>query len=196
MKNILFTITILLCGFMTANSQTIINFSANQTEELAANAGSDAIITSGEPVALGENPTATGGTEPYSYSWSDGSTEISTEANPSVSPEESTIYTLVVTDNASCSATANITLRIVITTIDDFTKDELKIYPNPASDLFTVDYSGENSSISLYSENGKLIWTKSLNGKTSFSAPRSPGVYLLKINDGDKESVRRIVISK
>ena len=196
MKRNLLTITILLLGFISANSQTIITFSANQADELEANAGSDTDITSGESVTLGESPSAIGGTEPYSYSWSNGSTEVSTEANPSVNPEATTTYTLVVTDNATCTATANVTISIVITGINDFTRDELNIYPNPATDRFTIDYRGENGSISLFSEQGKHLWTMPLSGKTTFSAPRIPGVYMLKINASGKESMRRIVVSK
>ena len=196
MKNILLTITILVFGLISANSQTIITFSANQADELVANAGEDSEINSGQTATLGGNPSATGGTAPYSYSWSDGSTDVSSEANPSLNPAETTTYTLVVTDNATCTSTDNITINIIVTEINDFSGDELKIYPNPSTDRFTIEYLGENCTISLLDEHGKHLWTMTLSGKTSFSAPHMPGTYLLKINAMGRESVRRIIVSK
>lgn len=196
MKKILFTGILLLFGFLSTHSQTMITFFANQASKLEANSGNDAEITFGKSVTLGTNPSATGGTAPYSYSWNDSNSYFSSESNPSVSPEETTTYTLLVTDSNICTATDKITISISLTGINHFTEDELQMYPNPATDRFTIDYREENCTISLFENNGKLIWTKPLNGKATFSAPHTHGIYLLKINASGKESVRRIVISK
>lgn len=196
MKKILFAVTLLLFGFLSARAQTRITFSANQANKLEAKSGNDTEIALGESVTLGTIPSASGGTAPYSYSWNDGNSDFSSESNPLVSPEESTTYTLLVTDNSTCTATDNITISIGVTGINNSTEDELQIYPNPAADRFTIDYREENCTISLFDKNGKLMWTRSLNGKATFSAPHIPDIYLLKINASGKESVRRIVISK
>ena len=151
---------------------------------------------SGTPVSLGGTPAATGGTEPYTYSWSDNNSFISTDANPLVTPEQNTTYNLVVTDNNSCTATDEISISINTSGINDFKEDKLRIYPIPATDMFTVEHEGGTCNISLIDENGKLLWTLQLNGKSSFAAPRNPGVYFLKINYGEKEAVRTIIITK
>ncbi len=196
MKKILFTVTFLLFGFLSASAQTKITFYSNQTNKLEAKSGSDAEITSGESVTLGTIQSATGGTEPYSYSWNDGNSDFSSESNPLVSPEETTTYTLLVTDNNTCTTTDTITISISVTGIPNFTEDELQVYPNPTTDRFTVDYREKNCTISLFDKNGKLMWSRPLYGKATFSAPHTPGIYLLKVNASGKESVRRIVISK
>ncbi|SER24556.1 DUF4347 domain-containing protein [Neolewinella agarilytica] len=54
----------------------------------------------GTPVMIGGAPTASGGSGGgYVYDWNDGAFTI---ANPTVSPTESTIYTVRVTDGAGC----------------------------------------------------------------------------------------------
>ena len=196
MKKILFTVTLLLFGYLSVHAQTKITVYANQASKLEAKSGNDTEIAIGESVTLGTIPSATGGTIPYSYSWNDGTNDFSSESNPLVSPEEITTYALLVTDNRTCTATDNITISIGVTAINNFTEDELRIYPNPATDGLTIDYGEENCVVSLFDQNGKLMWARLLNGKTTFSTPYTPGIYLLKINASDKERVRRIVITK
>ena len=61
-------------------------------------------VCSGQGVTLGSSPTATGGTPPYTYSWTGGALAT---ANPVVNPTISTLYTVQVTDSNGCTATAN-----------------------------------------------------------------------------------------
>ncbi len=64
------------------------------------NAGGTVITCPGSAVTLGASPTASGGNPPFvSYEWDMGADDI---ANPVVSPNANTIYTLIVTDNAGC----------------------------------------------------------------------------------------------
>jgi hypothetical protein len=196
MKNTILLLVLFLFRFLTAHTQTIITISANQADRLEAIAGNDTVISPGESVSLGASHSALGGTEPYSYSWDDGSSDISTESNPSVNPSATITYTLFVIDKQTCTATDSITISIISTGINDFTENELKIYPNPATDMFTIDYHGENCTISLLDEQGKYLWRKPINGKTSFSAPGTSGNYILKINASGKEIVKKIIVSK
>lgn len=196
MKRILLTITVLLFGIAITQAQTIITLSADQPSKLEAHAGSDTATFLDDPVTLGDNPAAVGGTEPYSCIWSNGNSFISTEANPSVYPSENTTYILTVIDSSMCIATDEISISIDFTGIDDLYGKALRIYPNPTTHRFTVEHSGTDCLISLVNEKGIRLWTKPLGGKASFVAPSTPGIYFLRIDDGEKELVRRVVVSK
>lgn len=76
------------------------NFLEAQTP-LAINAGSDTVICPGTTTQLGGSPTATGGTPPYTYTWTP-NTNISNPAapNPFVNPVIPRWYVLKVKDAA------------------------------------------------------------------------------------------------
>ncbi len=90
----------------------------NVTNTIVAEAGNN--VTTCEnaagnviPVGIGGSPTGSGGTGPYTYSWTPtGGLDNSNAANPNASPSATTVYTVVVTDNLGCSATDNVTVTI------------------------------------------------------------------------------------
>jgi len=62
-----------------------------------------------------------------------------------------------------------------ITAVKEFT-----VYPNPASDMFYIQ-TNNRANISLTDRSGKIIVTKSIEGKGSIDVSRVPaGVYYLK----------------
>ena len=63
---------------------------------LRVNAGIDATIFQGQSVTL--SATAAGGTPPYSYSWSDGTSTVGTSSSITASPAVDTTYTCTATD--------------------------------------------------------------------------------------------------
>ena len=75
----------------------------------SASGGSNHAICNGESVAIGGSPTASGGNAPYTYAWSGGASPV---ANPTVSPLTTTTYTVTVTDNKGCIATASTTVTV------------------------------------------------------------------------------------
>ena len=84
----------------SAVSEIIINASAAPTVD--AGGASLGILQTcpGNAVTIGGSPSASGGTAPYTYAWSNGA---GTSANASVSPTQNTIYTLTVTDANGCT---------------------------------------------------------------------------------------------
>jgi len=202
MKKLLSSLTIVLFGLVPMRGQTTIIFSAKQAYKLEANAGSNTDITSGESVTLGGNPAATGGTEPYSYSWSNGSNSVSTEANPLLTPVETTTYTLLVTDNATCTAASNSTINIGVLGINDFTEDELKVYPNPTTNkLFIQSNTDINSdlSITIYDNTGRILYSQKLEDLLANSIHEidisafTHGIYILQINNSKSITIKKII---
>lgn len=84
---------------------------------LAANAGVDKALSPGTPSAvLGATPAVTGGTGPYTYSWSPGTGLSSpTDANPTVTTTAATTtYTLIVTDSLLATATDSVVVTYTV----------------------------------------------------------------------------------
>ena len=81
--------------------------------ELIAKAGDDKPINLGETVQIGGNPTASGGTSPYTYSWQPADTlDNPTSSNPNATPTETTTYTVTVTDANGCVDTDEVTVIV------------------------------------------------------------------------------------
>ncbi len=77
------------------------------------NAGADTAICAGQSVALGGNPTATGGTTPYSFDWTPATgLNNATAANPTATPAATTTYTLTVTDAKGGQVTDAVTVTV------------------------------------------------------------------------------------
>jgi hypothetical protein len=77
-----------------------------------ANAGTDQVNTGGG-VTIGGNPTATGGTSPYTYVWSPATgLNSAAVANPFANPSNTTTYYLTVTDSKGCTATDNVLVTV------------------------------------------------------------------------------------
>ena len=78
-----------------------------------ASVNNDTSVCAGGSVALGGNPTASGGAGNYTYMWSPG-TGLSnvTVSNPNAFPTTTTTYCVTVTDTAHCSASVCQTVTV------------------------------------------------------------------------------------
>ncbi len=95
------------CG--TTNAST--NFSVYPVP--VANAGNPQTICAGTSVSLGGSPTASGGTGPYTYSWTSVPAGFtSTQANPTVSPAVSTTYNVTISDSRGCTASNSVLITV------------------------------------------------------------------------------------
>lgn len=105
-----------LGAYAQAQQMVTINLGINQPAALVADAGNSSTgidICEGDTALLGGNPTAMGGTAPYTYAWSPGTGLSSTTvANPLAVPGTSTTYALQVMDGNNCTSTASVTVNV------------------------------------------------------------------------------------
>lgn len=78
---------------------------------------------------------------------------------------------------------------------------DFNIYPNPSSDMVTIDFSqqtieGNNASINIFNLNGQCVMTHPCNGQqTSFSVSGlREGVYIVKFSNSKINESKRLVI--
>ena len=79
-----------------------------------ADAGHDTVFCGPGTLILGGHPAGSGGTAPLTYSWSpDSSLDQSNAPNPQASPQETSEYTLTVSDANGCSASDMLRVTIL-----------------------------------------------------------------------------------
>lgn len=154
------------------------------------------------------NLTAVGQSHPFSYNWSNGSTNQDLHEIPAGN------YAVTVTDTIGCVSIMNITINSVeiqdtSTEVPDFTgpflnnliKDSdlshiIILYPNPAYSLINI--SSENLrgeyNVELYNGYGIIIRKMKLNfgsqSKQSINLDQLlPGIYFIRLENGDKNFI-------
>jgi len=81
--------------------------------------------------------------------------------------------------------------------LTDFEVENVIVYPNPAKDHIdiTLNYSGENQQITLMSAKGATI--KKMNATSNLTtldvSGLAPGVYILQIDNGEKQYTKKFV---
>lgn len=139
--------------------------------------------------------TPSGGTSPYTYSWSPGGC---TSANcTGLTPG---VYTVTITDANGCTQTAADTVGNSVGINTVFSDNKIAFYPNPATSQVTIDFNAEKSSLiqlSIVNLIGEKIYTESINenakSKTISLQSFASGVYFLNVEiDGQKISHKLI----
>lgn len=155
-----------------------------------ADAGQDLIITKGDEVNIGGNPTALVN---ESVQWSPdlyflGSTN---EYNPLVRPDEDVTYVVEVTSSLGCTASDTINVKVnPIKLVDGFTPND-----DGVNDLWRLRYLDEfpNATVEVYNRWGQLVyqsngyavpWDGRYKGK---DLPVGTYYYLIDLNDDSVE---------
>lgn len=77
--------------------------------------------------------------------------------------------------------------------VSETLNNELKLYPNPVSDVLNVDVPSSNSStLEIYAIDGKKVYTKSVNGTNTTQvdvSKFSKGMYILKLLSTESEEI-------
>ncbi len=142
-----------------------------------------------------------GGTPPYTYSWSNG--QSSTSANPTntITGLAAGNYNVQVTDGNGCSVSRS----VLVSTNTGFKEQELdalvSVYPNPSKDIITVEFSSvkEAKTCELYNVIGSKMESYTINGKQRLLIDLtnySKGIYFLRINVDGTMITKKIILTK
>jgi hypothetical protein len=81
----------------------------------------------------------------------------------------------------------------------------LKIYPNPVASTLMLSYSSSSTEplqITIYDENGKIVYTEMVNetgGQVNKSISLSgyaPGIYFVNLLQGNQQETKKIIVGK
>jgi len=138
--------------------------------------------------------TVTGGAAPYTFQWSNGST------NEDLVDLQDGEYSVIVTDANGCSIQVDVLVGKTVTGLNDMEEDLLSYYPNPTKSFLNIELNLSNPSgitIEMVDLTGKLILVKEfeelkyLNYRLDVSGFVS-GVYFLQIRTKYSRHVERI----
>lgn len=148
---------------------------------------------------VGNNLTAlvTGGTEPYTYNWSNG---VNGPGNNNISFGD---YTVTVTDAKGCVAIE--TFSFSATGINKEQKLSLQVYPNPASAMGGVNVQltlneSTTATIQLLNTQGQVVSSRNAtlqSGSNVINVPAAnlpAGVYYLQLSTPETNTTTRVVI--
>lgn len=147
----------------------------------------------------------------YDWNWGDGSSN-STGPNPSHVYSTAGYYNICVTitDGNGCSDTYCDNSTYIYKTMDMITinvvdqlptginiaeSNLLKIYPNPANNILTIETEGGSGTYQLNDITGKLVQQGSITAtKQSIDiSSLGKGIYILSLSDGEQQVNRKIV---
>lgn len=142
--------------------------------------------------------TMSGGTPPYTYSWSGPNSFTSGFEDPS--GLEAGSYNCTVTDGNGCTHTIN-GVEVGSQLSFDEVSILFNIFPNPSNGVFQVQLlnTDEDVTVSVTDITGRLIFSDRIAGKSLFSidiSEKAEGTYFLQITDGEKQTSKPIIYQK
>ena len=166
--------------------------------QLIANAGIDTTVCFGYYLNLGGNPTATGGTSPYQYSWTIDPDSVS---NPLILAQISTSISVTVTDAQGCTASDTMMLTVEKCT-GIFSPEEnysVGIFPNPNDGLFVLNVEermvNAGNELIVYDVLGQEVYRRNIIAaqENLDLTDVSNGIYQVLVKSGKFSIERKIV---
>lgn len=202
-NKVIFLLSAFMFFSMIAQSQTYVVIPIEQPSELIADAGADVEILPAGNVIIGGDPTASGGTADYLYSWSPNeSLDDNTLANPVASPTETTIYSVLITDVNGCTGSDELTVTLTVSVNDLISGVSYSIYPNPSMDYISLELTSENLSenlkIKIVNNTGQTIMSENVKFENKLIkqfeiSNYSKGLYFIIIQ-GEKTNISKSFI--
>jgi gliding motility-associated-like protein len=171
-----YTVTVTDANGCTVTETVVINV----IPDVFADAGTAQSVCNGDPATL--TGSASGGTAPFSYSWSNGVNQ----ASQTVSPGTTTTYTLTVTDANGCTATSNVTVSVTD-------------YPNVTVSPDTDICSGGSTTLSA-SGGATYSWSpadglSSTNIPNPVASPASTTTYTVTVSNAQCSSTGTVTVT-
>ena len=151
-------------------------------------------ITASQSFGTATVDSVTGGTKPYTITWSNG---VSGANDTSLVPGT---YIASVTDSNGCAVTDTVKIIKIngIVTVDGGIA--FSIYPNPARTEVVVNLHGTNTDavVSLTDVLGMTLVSTHLTASplTMDLSPYSSGIYFIEVSQGGQKAVRKLIITK
>ncbi|MFN4123784.1 MAG: T9SS type A sorting domain-containing protein [Flavobacteriales bacterium] len=202
MKVLIFTLLAIIGKMSDISAQVIFEFQHSQAPELRITPYSDQAILINQSITLNQNPAATGGTAPYTFSWSPSAgLDNSTIPNPVASPSTSTTYTFQVTDSKGCTASRQITI-IVESPLNtaDANANQAMLYPNPTKDQCVLRWPNQGKvQIEITDINGRMLEKQNQlnNQQEDIRVDLStfePGIYFINAFDEQLKMQFKIIL--
>ncbi len=145
--------------------------------------------------------TGSGGSGSYNYLWDSGTGGQTTATATGL--QSNTIYSVTLSDMNSCTDTSDIMIIISHIIIEN-KKEQIKIYPNPASQKLYVETSFEietELSLSIFNASGKMLMYRNIekcrNRKTEINTDSySPGIYYIRFEHSQKTETMKFIKTK
>ena len=196
--NKIFIFILLVSGLSNIGfSQTVVNLSVDQPEQIKVFAGEDTTICIGKTITL--NSTVSGGEPPYLYLWEPKiGLDDPTSLQPNLTPTRSANYYLTVIDSKNCTATNRVSVNIdPCTGINEINQlNSFDLFPNPNKGVFVIKAakfkSGEKIDIRVVNIYGKLVYKNIYYSDELLSSfeinigDQERGTYIIQIRDSEK----------
>ncbi len=183
----------------STNSSHAYRFSLCYVRGPIATAGaSSTSVTSGTPVTLSSSALSVTETSPtYTYSWSPATMTNPNIANPVVTPNSTTTYTVLITNTSlGCTSTASVTISTTVGINENDKLANVSLFPNPTSGIINLseDFVGINDfEIVVSNSIGKII-LQANNERIIDLSTFSNGIYYVMIRAKGMNSINKKVI--
>ena len=88
-------------------------------------------------------------------------------------------------------------LKLSATGINDPGKESIRIYPNPAEGIFTIEGLGSEAELSIFTSFGNEVYKKVINQEERIDLRTLPnGVYLVKVTDANNTYYDKLILKK
>ena len=130
--------------------------------------------------------------------WDFGNGTTSTEENPTVQYEEDGTYLVTLTVTNECgSEEISETFAVMTTAVMEHNSFSFELYPNPASDQFTI-VTERSAKMTLLDITGKVVMSKRVeNGQPTSTEMLQEGTYIIQVvSDNSDIGYKKLVIFK
>jgi hypothetical protein len=107
------------------------------------------------------------------------------------------VVSLVVTDENGCSDETSIIFSIDYVSLDESLSGEIRVYPNPATDRFTVEGNTEWKEITMHNLMGEEVMrrTSNLTKREEIEVSHlASGIYTLRLRSDEGVWIRELII--